>query len=96
MEKKYYVVNVTTNSNGSETRELTPYTNEETALRKFYVPLGNIGGGPTKICVLLLDEYFEVLEKKVWEHVEPEIISAPIIDTNPQIDPSTGYPYNNN
>lgn len=80
MEKRYYVVNVTTNSNGSETRELIPYTDEETALRKFYAPLGNIGSGPIKICVLLLDEYFEVIEKKVWEHVEPDIISGPIIN----------------
>lgn len=80
MEKKYYVVYVTTNSNGTETRNLTPYTDEEVALRKFYEPLESIGAGPTKICVLLLDGYFEVIEKKVWEHVEPDIISGPIIN----------------
>lgn len=81
--KKYYVVEVTTTSNGSENRSISPYDNEETALRKFYAPLGNIGAGPIKICVLLLDEYFEVLEKKVWEHVEPDVITEDIIDTNP-------------
>ena len=82
MEKKYYVVNVTTNSNGTETRNLTPYTNEETALRKFYEPLGSIGAGPTKICVLLLDEYFEVIKKEVWEHVYSDEIVMPIQDPN--------------
>lgn len=93
---RYYVVNVTIASSGTENRIINPYDNEETALRKFYEPLGSIGAGPKKICVLLLDEYFEVLEKKVWEHVEPDVITEDIIDTNPSnIDPNTGYPINN-
>lgn len=96
MEERYYVISVTTVSSGAENRDIKYYTDKETALRKFFEPLGNIGGGPTRICVLLLDQYFNYIKREVWEHEEPEIISAPIIDTNPQIDPSTGYPYNNN
>lgn len=79
---KYYVIDVTTNSNGTETRNLKPYTSEETALRKFYEPLGSIGAGPTRICVLLLDEYFEVIKKEVWEQVYSDEIVTPIQDPN--------------
>lgn len=81
MEKRFYVVSVITNSNGTESRNITPYTNEETALRKFYEPLGNIGGGPTKICVLLLDAYFTQIKKEVWEHVEPDVITEPLVES---------------
>lgn len=72
MEERYYVVAVTTTSNGSEQRGITPYTDLETAQRKFFEPLGSIGAGPLKICVLLLDKYLNVIKHETWEHVEPE------------------------
>jgi len=73
MNERFYVVEVTTNSTGTETRKLTPYDNNETAYRKFFEPLGNIGAGPIKICVLLLDENLNVIKKEVWiKHIEPE------------------------
>lgn len=72
MEERYYVVSVTTTSNGSEQRGITYYTDLETALRKFFEPLESIGAGPLKICVLLLDKYLNVIKHETWEHVEPE------------------------
>jgi len=73
MNEKFYVVEVTTNSSGTETRLLTQYNDNETAFRKFFEPLGGIGAGPTKICVLLLDENLNVIKQEVWiKNVEPE------------------------
>ena len=85
MEERYYVISVTTTSSGAENREITYYTDKETALRKFFAPLGNIGGGPTRICVLLLDKYFNYIKREVWEHEEPEsiteVITEPIVES---------------
>lgn len=72
MEERYYVVYVTTTSSGTEERKLEPYTDLETAQRKFFAPLGSIGAGPLKICVLLLDKYLNVIKHETWEHVESE------------------------
>lgn len=72
MEERYYVVAVTTTSSGTEQRKLDPYTDLETAQRKFFEPLSSIGAGPLKICVLLLDKYLNVIKHETWEHVEPE------------------------
>lgn len=66
MNERFYVVEVTTNSTGAETRKLTPYDNNETALRKFYEPLGSIGAGPIKICVGLYDENLTEIKREVW------------------------------
>ena len=66
MNEKFYVVEVTTNSTGTETRKLTPYDNNETALRKFYEPLNSIGAGPIKICVGLYDENLTEIKREVW------------------------------
>ena len=79
MEERYYVINVTTNSTGTENRTITPYGNKMTALRKFYEPLGSIGTGPLRICVLLLDKYFTIIKREVWEDDLEEIISDPIV-----------------
>ncbi len=66
MNERFYVVEVTTNSTGAETRKLTPYDNNETALRKFFEPLGGIGAGALKICVSLLDENLTEIKREVW------------------------------
>lgn len=73
MEERYYVVSVTTTSGGTEQRSaVTPYTDLEIAQRKFFEPLGSIGAGPIKICVILFDKYLNVIKHEAWEHVEPE------------------------
>ena len=70
MNERFYVVSITTTSSGAEQRNLTPYDNYETALRKFYEPLGAIGGGPTKICVGLYDENLTEIKREVWVKAE--------------------------
>ena len=82
MEEKYYVVEVTIGSTGTETRNFTPYTNKETALRKFYAPLGSIGAGPSRISVLLLNAYLDVVKKETWEQEVSDTIVMPIQDPN--------------
>lgn len=72
MSERYYVLEITTTSNGAETRNITPYTDFETALRKFFAPLGSIGAGPKKICVNLLDSDTNVLKKEIWTNNAPE------------------------
>lgn len=73
MNERQYVLAITTTSSGAEVRTLTPYNNDEVALRKFYEPFGDIGAGPLKICVLLLDQYLNVIKREVWiKYIEPE------------------------
>lgn len=73
MNERFYVVEVTTGSTGTETRNITGYDNYEVALRKFFAPLGSVGAGPLKICVLLLDSGFNTLKREVWAKPdEPE------------------------
>lgn len=69
---KYYVLSVTINSGGSENRVLTPYENEDTALRKFFEIFQGIGGGPRKIQALLLDEDLYTIKAERWAKVEEE------------------------
>lgn len=64
---RYYVLNVTINSQGTENRNFTPYDVKETALRKFFEPLCNIGAGPKKITVILYDEDLNIVKKESWE-----------------------------
>ena len=68
--KRFYVLEVTTNSTGTETRNFKAYDDYETALRKFFEPFGVIGGGPLKIAVMLLGENLTVLKKEVWAKPE--------------------------
>lgn len=85
MSERFYVVEVTTNSTGTETRKLTPYDSNETALRKFYEPLNAIGAGPLKICSLLLDENLNQIKKEVWEkYIEPEPEPEPEVEPEPE------------
>lgn len=72
MNERFYVVEVTTNSTGTETRKLTPYDNSETAYRKFYEILTGIGGGALKICAGLYDSYLNQIKKEVWVKAEEE------------------------
>lgn len=65
---KYYLVTVKTLSNGtSEERAITPYTDIDAAQRKFHEAFNTIGGGPRKICAMLLDENFGILRSEMWE-----------------------------
>jgi len=92
MEQRFYVVEVTTNSTGTETRKLTPYDNSETAYRKFFEIMTGIGGGALKICALLLDENLNQIKKEVWvKYIEPEPEPEPTPEPeeeNPEETPS--------
>lgn len=67
---RFYVLSVTISSGGSENRALTPYENEDTALRKFFEVFQGIGGGPKKIQALLLDENLYTIKAERWEKEE--------------------------
>ena len=74
MEERYYLVVVKVTSNGSEERNLTPYDDYNTALRKFHEAFNVIGGGPKYIAVTILEKsMFSEVKCEVWrEAVEPE------------------------
>lgn len=68
---KFYLVSVKTLSNGtSEERAITPYDDMDVALRKFHEAFNTIGGGPRKICVMLLDQDFGIVKVEVWEQTK--------------------------
>lgn len=66
---KYYLVSIITNSQGTETRNLTPYDNKETALRKFHEAFNTIGAGSKEIYAELIeknDHYYSVVKCETW------------------------------
>lgn len=64
---RYYLVNVTITSKGTEDRQFTPYDVLETAQRKFHEALTGIGAGSRKISVCLLDSNLNQIQKEVWQ-----------------------------
>lgn len=71
----WYVLSITVTSQDTEDRKFTPYTNKDTALRKFYEAFGGIGGGPKKITVLLLDDDLNKVKREQWIQEESEVES---------------------
>lgn len=74
MERIYLEV-IQHNSQGAESRELTPYTNEETAIRKFHEAFSVVGAGPIFVSAVLHDKYHNILPgfQSFWEKkAEPE------------------------
>lgn len=67
---RFYVVSITLTSSGSEDRKLTPYDDLTTATRKFHEAFNNIGAGPKRVCVVLLDTYLNELKRESWEDAE--------------------------
>lgn len=65
-EGKWYVLSITISSSGGEERKLTPYTNKDTALRKFFEVFNVVGAGPKKIMAILFDENLVQLKVERW------------------------------
>lgn len=73
MSERFYLVEVTTTSQGTEDRHFTPYDSYETALRKFYEVFTKVGAGPQKICATILNsDLFEIKYDKWEKPNEPE------------------------
>lgn len=74
MDNRWYVVKVVINSNGSETREFTPYDSEDTAIRKWHECFNTIGGGPKLISATILDRFMnqDLKHTDTWRQAEPE------------------------
>ena len=72
MNGRYYLLTITIASTGTESRNLTPYDNIDTALRKFHEAFNGIGGGPKKIVATLLDSNLNEVKHDLWEQPEPE------------------------
>lgn len=72
MNGRYYLLTITIASTGTENRNLTPYDNIDTALRKFHEAFNGIGGGPKKIVSALLDSNLNVIKHDLWEQPEEE------------------------
>lgn len=72
MEERYYLVVVKVLSSGTEERTLTPYDDENVALRKFHEAFNTIGGGPTYIAATILDKVaFSEIKCEVWKQETP-------------------------
>lgn len=69
----WYVLSITVTSQGTEDRKFTPYSNKDTALRKFYEVFSGIGGGSKKITVLLLDNDLNRIKREQWILEESEV-----------------------
>ena len=72
MNNRYYILDIKLTSQGTETRNLTPYDDLTTAQRKYHEALTGIGAGSKRICVALLDTYLNTIQKEVWIEPEPE------------------------
>lgn len=74
MENRWYVFSVKILSNGNEDRNLTPYDDHDTAIRKYHECFNTIGGGPKYIAATILDRYMnqDRSHTEVWQLPEPE------------------------
>lgn len=92
INKRLYVLEITTTSQGTEERHFTPYDNTETAYRKFYEPLTKIGAGPKKIVVGLYDSDLNQIKRESWEKPEELEVVEPVTPedepTEPEDEPS--------
>lgn len=62
----YQLLVVTISSKDTETRDITPYDDLDTATRKFHDAFKTIGAGPKKISVVLMDSDLRALRHEVW------------------------------
>ncbi len=71
MSGRYYVLEVTITSAGTETRNFTAYDNKEVAYRQFYKIFTAIGAGPKKINGILFGENLTIIKQEMWQ-ADPE------------------------
>ena len=66
---RLYLETITITSNDTEQRALTPYDNEETAIRKYHETFAGVGAGPKFISARLHDKYNNALPgyESFWE-----------------------------
>ena len=66
---KYYLITIITNSQGTETRNLTHYGDKETALRKFHEAFNSIGAGSKEIYAELVERNevsYDITKRETW------------------------------
>ena len=66
---KYYLISIITNSSDTETRNLTPYDDKETALRKFHEAFNSIGAGSKEIYAELIEKNevsYDIIKRETW------------------------------
>jgi hypothetical protein len=64
-----YVVVIKELSNGSLDRSITPYADNDTALRKFHEAFNTIGGGPKRISSVLMQDAVNLVNGTTYELV---------------------------
>lgn len=70
---KYYLITIITNSTETESRNLTPYDNKETALRKFHEAFNTIGAGSKEIYAELIEKNevsYDIIKRETWTQEE--------------------------
>lgn len=67
---KFQLVSVIVNSTGTETRNMTPYDDYDTAFRKFHEAFKTAGAGSKKISVVLMDDNLNSVMHEVWVQTE--------------------------
>ena len=72
MDNRWYVFRVVITSKGEEERNLTPYDDKDTAIRKYHEAFNVIGAGPTFVSACILDRYMnqEQKFKDYWQKTE--------------------------
>ena len=66
---KYYLITIITNSTDTESRNLTPYGDKETALRKFHEAFNSIGAGSKEIYAQLIEKNevsYDIIKRETW------------------------------
>lgn len=67
---QYYLITVIVNSKDTEARNLTPYNDYDTAIRKFHEAFETVGAGSKKISAVLLDNNLNPIKHEVWTLTE--------------------------
>ena len=67
MNERYYLLVVKVTSADAEERNLTPYDDYNTALRKFHEAFNVIGGGPKYIAATIIEKNsFNEIKCEIW------------------------------
>lgn len=66
MNERWYVLVVKITSQDTEDRSFTPYTNKETAYRKYFEAMTGIGAGSKKITACLMDNDLNTIKREMW------------------------------